>query len=110
MKKVILSLLTLTALGTISFPIQTNAGDSAVVQDATQTNYQTGDYNYSGQTSIQRNRAYHQGSSNGSTGDVMTSDQLSDQYGTHNRVEQRIRQDNTRSHHNNRCNADCDED
>jgi hypothetical protein len=95
MKKLILGLLTLSAINILPLPVQ--AGDGVVVQDARQTTYQTGDYNYTGQTSLQHNRVYRRGVSDGHTGDVMTSDQLSDQYGTGNRADQRIRQENIRN-------------
>lgn len=112
MKKIVLGLLTLTALGAISFPVQADEGDSAVVQDARQTTYQTGDHNYSGQSSVQKNRVHQNGRSNSSTGDVMTSDQLVDQYGTRNRVQQRIQQENNRSRNSrpHTCNSGCDHD
>lgn len=97
MKKLLLSLLTLTALGTVSFPIHAQEGDSAVVQDARQTAYQTGEYNYSGQSTVQRNSDYRTQGRTGNTGDVMTSDQLSDQYGVGNSIQQRVRQENTRT-------------
>ena len=92
MKNLILSLLTLTALGVVSLPAN---ADEAVIQDARQTTYQTGENNYSGQSAIQRNQNSRRGDRDGSTGQVQTSDQLSDQYGVGNTSQQRVRQDNT---------------
>lgn len=106
MKKLICSLLTLTVLGVVSLPVQADEGDGVLVQDARQSVYQTGDDNYAGQTSIQQNREYRQGRRSGNTGDVMTSDQLVDQYGIGNRSQQRIRQENTRS---NSCRRQCND-
>jgi hypothetical protein len=112
MKKLILGLLTLTALGIASFPVHANEGDSAVVQDTRQTVYQTGNDNYGSQSTMQRNRIYQSGSREGSTGDVQTSDQLIDQYGSGNMVEQRVRQENVRKYkvrHGRSCNSGCDD-
>lgn len=97
MKKAIFSLLTLTALSAISFPVHAE-GDTAVVQDARQSVYQTGEYNSSNQSSSQRNRIYQNGARRGNTGEVMTVEQLSDQYGRGNRTEQRIEQENNRTY------------
>ncbi|OKH18995.1 hypothetical protein NIES593_21570 [Hydrococcus rivularis NIES-593] len=110
MKKLIFSLLTLTALGMVSLPAHAD-GDSAVIQDSRQTTTQTGVGNYSGQTTIQKNRVERSGYRNGSTGDVQTSDQLSDQYGVGNSSQQRVRQENVRQERGSRhrsCDWGCD--
>lgn len=112
MKKLILGLLTLTALGLTSFPAHADDNDSAVIQDSRQTVYQTGQDNYAGQSTVQKNRASQRGYRDGNTGDVQTSDQLTDQYGIGNTVEQKVRQENVRQQRgpNRRaCNWGCDD-
>lgn len=110
MKKLIFGVLTLSALGIVSLPAYAG-GDSATVQDSSQTTYQTGNDNYSGQSSIQKTRNEQRGRSGGNVGEVQTSDQLSDQYGEGNVSEQRVRQESTRKNRNSNrrsCDWGCD--
>lgn len=93
MKKLILGLLTLSAIGAATLPVY---ADEATIQDAQQTVYQTGNDNYAGQSAVQQNRSSQRGYRDGDTGNVQTSDQLTDQYGSGNMSEQRIRQENAR--------------
>jgi hypothetical protein len=108
MKKVIFSVLTLTALGMVSLPA---SADEAVIQDTQQSVYQTGADNYAGQSSIQKTRSNQRGYNDGNTGQVQTSDQLSDQYGVGNTSEQRVRQESDRQNRGSQrrsCDWGCD--
>jgi hypothetical protein len=106
MKKLILGLLTLTALGVVSLPA---SADDATVQDSRQTVYQNGVDNSAGQSSVQKNRASQEGRRDGNTGQVQTSDQLTDQYGIGNTSDQRVRQENVRKDRGHRsCGVGCE--
>lgn len=95
MNKLALGLLTLATVGAFSLPAR--ADDGVVIQDARQEVYQTGDYNDARQNAVQRSTEVRRGDRRGSTGDVQTSDQLSDQFGVGNRSDQRVRQESGRA-------------
>lgn len=95
MKKLVLSLLALTTLGSLSLPAIAEGNDTANIQDAVQVNTTDG----TGNTTIQRGsqgiRTYRNNDGNGAVGNVQTILQDSMTTGENNSVrqdmEQRIR-------------------
>lgn len=101
-KTILLSLLTISALGAVSLPAK---GDNAVIQESTQESVITGEGNVSGQSSYQRSNVQQRSrghSEDADVGVVQSNRQYCDQYGASNVCAQSsdqrsdVRSDNSR--------------
>ena len=99
MNKVLLGLLTVTAIGFASMPARADYGnDTAVIQDTRQQSIITGDGNGTYQTTIQENRVYQRGRVRGDSATVQTSKQECDVLGNDSICDQWIEQRNVEKH------------
>ena len=93
MNKILLGLLTFTALGLASLPAGAE-GATGTIQDAVQESIITGDDTRTYQTTIQENRVYQRGRVRGDSATVQTSKQNCDVYGSGSACDQWIEQKN----------------
>jgi|GEM_PF-4378492 len=95
MNKILLGLLSFTALGLASLPARAEYNnDTAIIQDAVQESIITGDDTSTYQTTIQKNRVYQRGRVRGDSATVQTSNQKCDVLGSRSLCDQLVKQKN----------------
>ncbi len=95
MNKILLVLLSFTALGLASLPARAGYNnDTAIIQDAVQESIITGDDTSTYQTTIQKNRVYQRGRVRGDSATVQTSNQKCDVLGSRSSCDQFVEQKN----------------
>ncbi len=95
MNKILLGLLSFTALGLASLPARAGYNnDTAIIQDAVQESIITGDDTSTYQTTIQKNRVYQRGRVRGDSATVQTSNQKCDVLGSGSLCDQFVEQKN----------------
>ncbi len=95
MNKILLGLLSFTALGLASLPARAGYNnDTAIIQDAVQESIITGDNTSTYQTTIQKNRVDQRGRVRGDSATVQTSNQKCDVLGSRSLCDQFVEQKN----------------